>query len=70
MICSGDFEGGELCVPGLDLKLGHKPGDIIFLRSSLFEYFVSDFNGNRSSIVFFSHKKLMDKQLEAVVAGV
>jgi hypothetical protein len=70
MICSGDFEGGELCVPGLDLKLGHKPGDIIFLLSSLLEHFVSDFTGNRSSMVFFSHEKLMDKQLKAVVAGI
>ena len=61
MICSGNFEGGELCVPGLNLKLGHKPGDIIFFRSSLLEHFVGDFTGDRSSMVFFSHEKLMVK---------
>lgn len=37
----------------LGVKLDFKPGDIILFRSSLLEHFVTDFEGDRSSIVFF-----------------
>jgi hypothetical protein len=60
MICCGEFEGGDLCIPGLGLKLQHRPEDVVFLRSSLLEHFVSDFDGSRTSLVFFSHENLID----------
>jgi len=62
MICCGEFEGGELCFPELGLKLEHKPGDIIFFRSTLLKHFVSDFDGNRTSLVFFSYENLIDTE--------
>jgi hypothetical protein len=63
MVCTGGFTGGELCIPGLGLKLAFKPGDIIFFRSRLLEHFVTDFVGKRTSMVFFSHENLMGKHL-------
>jgi len=62
MICCREFEEGELCFPGLGLKLEHKPGDVIFFCSTLLEHFVSDFDGNRTSLVFFSHENLIDTE--------
>ena len=62
MICCGEFEGGELCFLGLGLKLEHKPGDVIFFHSTLLKYFVFDFNGNRTSLVFFSYENLIDTE--------
>jgi hypothetical protein len=56
MTCFGDFtEGGELCLPQLDLKLHFRPRDVVFFRSSVLEHFVTKANGQRSSFVFFSH---------------
>ena len=54
MVCLGDFSGGYLALPDLGVKLDFKPGDIILFRSRLLEHFVTDFEGDRSSIVFVS----------------
>ena len=60
MICCREFEGGELCFLGLGLKLEHKPGDVIFFCSTLLEHFISNFDGNRTSLVFFSYENLIN----------
>ncbi|KAI9769841.1 MAG: hypothetical protein M1840_003835 [Geoglossum simile] len=60
MVCFGDFCGGEFIVPELGLKLDFKPGDVIFLRSAVLEHFVAPFDGQRSSIVYFTHGNLSD----------
>lgn len=58
MCCFGDFEGGALCLPGLDvegkggIQIAYQPKDIIFLRSSLLEHYISPFEGERSELVF------------------
>jgi len=62
MICCREFEERELCFPGLGLKLEHKPGDVIFFCSTLLEHFVSNFDRNRTSLVFFSHENLIDTE--------
>ena len=62
IIYCGEFKGGELYFSGLGLKLEHKPGDVIFFHSTLLEYFVFDFNGNRTSLVFFSYENLIDTE--------
>jgi hypothetical protein len=40
MTCVGDFKGGELCFPDLDVKLRYLPGDIILFRASILQHFV------------------------------
>lgn len=55
MTCVGEFKGGELCFPDLDVKLRFLPGDIILFRSCILQHFVRATIGERSSLVFFSH---------------
>lgn len=61
--CFGEFEGGTLCLPGLGVEsegngggvqIQYQPGDVIFLRAAVLEYFVSGFEGERSDFVFFT----------------
>lgn len=40
MTCVGDFTGGELCFPDLDVKLRYLPGDVILFRASMLQHFV------------------------------
>lgn len=60
MTCFGNFERGNLCLPTLEVKgiggvqIPYRPGDIIFLRASVLEHFVSDFDGERSVFVLFT----------------
>lgn len=58
--CLGDFSGGNLVFPDLGIKLDFKPGDVIFFRSRLLEHFVGSFEGERSSLVFFTHQDVLD----------
>jgi hypothetical protein len=55
MTCVGEFKGGELCFPDLDVKLRFLPGDIIIFRSCILQHFIRTTIGERSSLVFFSH---------------
>lgn len=54
MLCTGEFEGGLLVLPELGIKLNYRPGDVVFMRSSLVEHFISDYCGQRTSMVFFT----------------
>ena len=53
-ICAfGDFYGGELVVPELDVTLSLWPGNTVFLQSTLFVHYVRPFQGTHGSMVFF-----------------
>ena len=69
MVCWGDFSGGYLALPDLRVKLDFKPGDIIFFGSRLLEHFVTDFEGKRSSMVFFTHENVLKYGVEAEEGG-
>ncbi|KAI9886450.1 MAG: hypothetical protein M1823_001768 [Watsoniomyces obsoletus] len=56
--CFGNFTGGDLVVPDLGVRLQLRPGGVVFLRSALFVHFLTDFKGERTSMVFFSHESL------------
>ena len=62
MICCGEFERGELCFLGLGLKLEHKSEYVIFFYSTLFKHFVSNFDENRTSLIFFSYKNFINTE--------
>lgn len=52
MAVFGDYEGGELYLPDLCIRLPYKKGDIVFVRSWALRHFVSAFKGVRYVIVF------------------
>lgn len=51
MAVFGCYEGGELYLPDILLRLPYKNGDIVFMRSWALQHFVSAFNGTRYVIV-------------------
>ena len=55
----GDFTGGWLEVPQTGRRFQLAPGDIIFMRSNLLEHSVSEFEGTRYGVVYFSHSSVM-----------
>lgn len=70
MTCVGDFEDGLLVLPELNIKLEYLPGDVVFMRSSLVEHYISDYSGHRTSMVFFTKgttKEWMDANPERQV---
>lgn len=65
MCCFGEFSGGDLCLPGIEvedfegqavgeMRLRYRPGDVIFLRASLLEHFLTRFDGKRKYLVIFT----------------
>ena len=55
----GQYNGGELKFPGLQITLNAKPGDIILFRSDLLEHQVLPYEGMRMSLIFTSHGRFM-----------
>jgi hypothetical protein len=52
MVVFGNYEGGELYLPDLLIRLPYKDGDIVFLRSWALRHFFHAFKGMRYVIVF------------------
>lgn len=59
MACFGNFTGGQLIIPHLELRIPFQPGDVVVFRSTLLEHYILPYEGERSSIVFFSHQDVM-----------
>lgn len=59
MCCWGKFTGGDLVIPALKQRFEFKPGDVVILRSTLLAHYIMPYEGERSSIVFFSHDNVM-----------
>ena len=66
--CFGSFTGGEFVVFSLKVKFPFQPGDVVFINSSLFVHFVTDWKpadfpdgktGGRFSIVHFNHENIV-----------
>lgn len=53
LMYSGDFYGGELVVPQLQLKIAVKQGDVVILDSGVFHY-TESCHGDWYSMVFFT----------------
>ncbi|KAI9816995.1 MAG: hypothetical protein M1826_001690 [Phylliscum demangeonii] len=54
IVCFGDFQRGDHVVP----ERRFWPGDVIFLRSAVFTHFVLPFEGERASMVYFTHENM------------
>jgi hypothetical protein len=48
--CAEQFTGGLLVLPKLKLKLQNKPGDVVYFQSTILEHYVTEFEGDRSSM--------------------
>lgn len=60
MCCFEDFTGGDLCLPGIEVKnferqacegmrLRYRPEDVIFFRALLLKHYINGFVGPRTS---------------------
>jgi hypothetical protein len=56
IFCCGDWQGGKLELPGSNLKIPSRHGDVVFLRSALFEHYLTIFEGDQSCFVLFTKK--------------
>ena len=54
----GDWEGGDLIFPQLNVRIKLKPGNILAFRSNLLVHGNLPFSGVRHSLVFFTHNNL------------
>ncbi|GAA6014503.1 hypothetical protein JCM8202_001561 [Rhodotorula sphaerocarpa] len=52
----GQFVGGDLFFPDLNLRIEYRPGDILIFHSAILRHCVLDFTGERYAIVAFSHE--------------
>lgn len=58
MICAGNFTKGHLVIPDLRIRLDFKPGDVIMFKAAILEHYLTDFEGDRTSFVFFNHQNI------------
>jgi len=59
LVTLGNFQGGELFLPRLNLRMSYQPGTIILLRGHILPHEVEDFSGGqRISIAHFTHESL------------
>jgi hypothetical protein len=55
----GEFTGGELYIPSLNLRLHYEPGAIVLLKGRRLSHVVETWEGGqRISIVHFTHESL------------
>ncbi|KAH0613073.1 uncharacterized protein H6S33_009453 [Morchella sextelata] len=58
MICAGNFTKGHLVIPDLRIRLDFKPVDVIMFKAAILEHYLTDFEGDRTSFVFFNHQNI------------
>jgi len=59
MGCWGNFTGGDLGIPALRHRLQFHPGDVLVSSSCSLEHYILPFEGERSSVIFFSQDGVM-----------
>lgn len=52
----GDYEGGNLCVPDLGIKVPYRPGTCLIIRGGALDHLVQDFMGTRYFIICTNHE--------------
>jgi hypothetical protein len=57
--CVGDFEGGELCLPQLGVKIPLVPGQLIAFMAGSLAHFTAPFKGKRIVFTGFSDSLIM-----------
>jgi len=60
MIAIGEFTGGHLYLPDINVALPHRNGDVIFFRSWVLKHFIQRYEGEYRYVIVFStsHKNL------------
>src|SRR5215216_7813631 len=58
LVSLGDWEGGDLIFPQLNVRIKLKPGNILAFRSNLSVHGNLPYSGVRYSLVFFTHNNL------------
>jgi len=58
----GHFTGGSFRIRRLGLRMRYEPGDMFFIRGSILEHEVEDFEGGqRISVTYFSHTNVWEE---------
>ncbi|KAI1811335.1 hypothetical protein GGS20DRAFT_593292 [Poronia punctata] len=52
----GDYQGGNLCIPQLGIKVKYQPGTCAILRGTALEHLVQDYSGTRFFIIGTNHE--------------
>jgi hypothetical protein len=55
----GQYEGGSLSFPALNMEVILRPGDFIFFNSALLRYYNEPYTGVRNTVVFFTDEKML-----------
>lgn len=55
----GNFTGGSHQIPQTGREFELRPGDVLFMRSSLLQHSVSPITGERFGLVYFTHASVM-----------
>ncbi|KAK2615286.1 hypothetical protein N8I77_002051 [Diaporthe amygdali] len=56
LLTVGNYQGGDLCLPQLGLKVRYTPGTCALMRGDSLEHLTSDFTGFRAFIVGANHE--------------
>ena len=55
-IFGGDYEGGEIYLPNVGLRMRMQPGDIVFVKGRVIRHLIEDWTGGqRISVPHFTH---------------
>jgi hypothetical protein len=63
----GKFTGGDLVLGyegGRMHRLEYQPGDVILFRSAIIQHAIGSFEGDRTALVLFSHKDVLESDWE------
>ena len=54
MLVLGNFAGGNLCLPEMNVALPYQPGDVVFIRSWALQHFIRRYQGIERYVIVFS----------------
>ena len=57
MVPLGNYEGGELYLPDIGVRLPYRPRDVVFFRSRLLRHFTDYFNGVPRYVLVFTNNQ-------------
>lgn len=66
--CMGDFERGDLVLPGLGIKLPYQPGDLVFLKSAKVDHYINEYDSSGTGLVMSTKKTTCSKLHDELLA--
>ena len=57
MVLLGNYEGGELYLPDIGVRLPYRPRDVVFIRSRVLRHFSDYFKGMTRYVIVFTNNQ-------------